>query len=274
MLPDDYKDFLNKIPPGTTGGYFKYANMMAINHGCHASFTPGHSSKYIVSGLCPSVQQQSLAEKFWNWISGPISPWRLLFQGEYQPKIYLNDGLFKGWYIEGKAQEYLPENMLKNFAILTRSFTEKNNKYIIWEMLLNKGLDPRDAFYICSSLFYGNGAITHDSTSIAGGHWPITDYTPPRKDMEHIYPNNRLNWKIFYSGQINTSPVHNPNSYYNQKINYLFELRDSKSDYLPFNPYQELSLKEFKGRFSSIKSFDLDEIIDKFNKWKSVYVKT
>lgn len=251
------------------------------NGGCHASFGPVTDPIAIGGGFLPKAEQMEIAQKFWGFITDKEkSPWKMLMQNGIELVTHPNDNLPVGWILPYETVKNTPFLLQKNFAILTRVFTEKHSNFIAWNKLLKKGVNPADALYLCGLLFpvAQTEGFSYNSSNLTGAHWPLTDYyytyKKPDGTINLAYPttNKKIDFKAFRSGNIIDNDKAQGSKGYGNGTNrdlingYFQEL--VPSDREVFNLASYCDMKESGGSFSKTSYYELDDIVDGFYRWQ------
>jgi hypothetical protein len=234
---------------------------------CHAQFNTKIVTNpvSIGSGFLPSEAQLPILMRFWDWVTSDRSPWRLLVKDI--ELVRRDNDLPVGFIFSDKVVKELPFDFLKNFCILMRICTEKYSQLVIWDKLVNSGIEESDAFYLCGSLLNNTHGYSLNTFNLQGAHWPLTDFIGSYDKKEKF-----LDFEAYRTGKIHTnnSEINNPYKplKYDQ-INGFFEQRKKSNRKNPFNLILFCKKKETKGRFTSVFYYELDDIIDGFYKWQA-----
>lgn len=246
---------------------------------CHYSFL--NSDNYPLSSVGSQFfvleETRQVGEKFWKWISDPdISPWKKLFQKGTIKLLRNKDDLPFGWTYSGKGINEVPFNFIKNFAIATRMISEKPKKLECWSLFCDKGVHPGDAWFLTTVVTGSSNSknIVSDDTmgSRQGGHWPLSDCVSKIYYHGQEKPLTRfLDFKKIKTGEVdfNINPKQVYGNYYYdiEPINGFFQDTSTK-DRKIFTLKDHCTLNTNKGRFSNASSFNIDDVIEGFYKWK------
>ncbi len=258
---EEVRKFLSSLEnvSGSGFAYWKYiGEITSESRGsvCHSGLSGKKTPLSLGSGFLPTKKQLPVAERFWEWVTDKDkSPWRVLMQNGIE-LVRGTNGLPVGWILPKKTLLETPFTFQKNFAILTRVFTEKHENFEFWYLLVNKGVREDDALYLCSCLRYQDGKTTIQN-QLLGSHWPLSDYVG--YDIHSVFTN--FDWKAYRSGNIN--PV---SQYAGLRINGHF-CQTKENNYKQFDPIK-IPYTLSKGAFSQVKEYDLDVILDEFYKWQ------
>lgn len=221
---------------------------VALDLVCHAEFKDDYNWLHQGSQLFETTENTNLHKKFWKWITHKDSPWYILSK-HIEPTYNKTSGLQTGWMVDQDKIKDIPFYFVKNFAILTRVLTEKPNNFAFWEYAVDAGVDPRDAFVLCSYFSYKNNKIEYSGergTNINGGHWPIQyldirrfTTSDPKLDKNDIWVNGC--WQ-------------------------------DRHQSFPFNKLEGLGVTR-KTKFSSVAVLELSEILNKYYPLKKEYMK-
>lgn len=260
-------DFLLKLEPkpGVNACFIQVDSVgrivnRGINDGCHYSFKSISGSHTIGSAFKPSDEEwETYGKALFDWINDPnLSPWRIFtpyLEWVFDPKRNIP----LGWIAGPEIVESVHFNFLKNFAIFCRNSTEKHYCFRVWKRLVDKGLDPRDAFYLC--VYF---KITDESSTEIyrwsvpdGGHWCLTDY--------HTGSRYKLDWEKYQSGCISTA--------ISPPINGYFITEEEKKKYSRFS-WDGMKPERRQSKFGgTLEIYDIDDIIEHFKQWKEKHVK-
>lgn len=221
---------------------------VALDSACHASFSIDYKWFYHGSQLFETIENKSLKKKFWEWITHKNSPWYLVSK-HIEPTYNKTSGLQTGWIVDQDKVKDIPFKFLKNFAILTRVLTEKPNNFAFWEYAVDAGVDPRDAFVLCSYFSHKNDLIEYSGSrgsNIYGGHWPLQN----------------LDIRRFTT----SDPMLDKNDPW---VNGCWQNRKRP---FPFYGLEHLGTTK-KTRFSSVNIIELSEILNKYYPLKKEYMK-
>ena len=235
-------DWIKTIPvhdEGSCKAYsiqiFKDKPAVTVSGGyCHALTHDHPSAKVIGASFTETPENSYMTKMFWDWITGETSPWRLLHP--IHP-VYRSNGCINGWYVTEDVISKVPFNFIKNFMILTRTVTEYAQNFYFWKMLVDSGMDPADAMYLCVyfTLDPKTNKIGNIQRTNNGGHWAITDNYYGKLLKEKAYANLpeywfKFDWKKFRKGGINLD------NKFLEKINTYFLTTLAKDDsYEQFN---------------------------------------
>lgn len=251
------------------------------NGGCHASFRSVPNPIAIGGGFFPQAGQMEIAQKFWDFVTDKKrSPWKVLMQNGIELVIHPDDKLPVGWILPYETVKNTPFLFQKNFAILTRVFTEKHKQFIIWDKLLKKGVDPADALYLCGLLFpvANTEGFSYNNSNLSGAHWPLTDYYYAHKnadgtvDKAFAVTNKKIDFKALRSGDIIDNDSLSVSKGYGigtvrDNINgYFQELVPSEREVFDVTNYCEM--KKSGGSFSQVAYYDIDDVVDGFYRWQ------
>lgn len=219
-----------------------------LDGACHAIFDNDHKWFYHGSQLFETVENKSLKKKFWEWITHKDSPWYLVSE-HIEPTYNKTSGLQTGWIVDQDKVKDIPFNFLKNFAILTRVLTEKSDNFSFWKYAVDAGVDPRDAFVLCSYFSYKNNLIEYSGSrgsNIEGKHWPL----------------QKLNIKRFTTSD----------PYLNKDDIWVNGCWQNRNRYFPFDKLENLG-RVRKTKFSSVSILELSEILNVYYSLKKEYMK-
>ena len=215
-----------------------------IHQVCHAVMKAFKGTKVIGAGF-----QETNKNSYWfnvlkDHISGPESPWRSLIHNLNGIDYVSVDGKVKGWILQEDTISKVPFALIKNFTIFCRSITEHSPIYYFWWDLVQKGMSLNDALYFCAFFQNMNGVITRYGSSITTGwHYPFT--------------HDRFDFNALRTGKLNTFEI--------DTVNYHFRNRACTIE--SYYPRADLLPKTHKSKFSTYKSYDLDEIYEDMNNW-------
>lgn len=226
----------------------KFRNVV-IDGICHADFTSNYGPHYYVaSQLFETPENSGIRKKFWSWLISDKSPWISLTRF-IEPTFNKKSGLQTGWLLDMDKAKGIPFLFVKNFAILTRVFTEKHPCFKFWELAVDSGVDPRDAFVLCTYFCVSDtGNIEYfplRSSSAWGGHWPI-QYLDLNKFLNNLPNFNR------------------------KTVNGYWSVESGKC--FNFNNLENLG-ESRKTKFSAVKTLQLSTILDKYYELKREYMK-
>lgn len=222
---------------------------------CHANLqAPSQGWKTLGSGFIVVPRTQHLGELYWEWITGNESPWRDLLVNGIKPVYSKHTSYQTGWILPEETLKEADFRLLKNFCIATRPIYEKSEKLQVWKELIDKGLHPSEAFFLCSFFrkTHGNNNLTLDYVSAQGAHWPTTA--------------DKFNLFRFKSGKPN---------YFTDRwgINIIWKDKQELSDWHDLISIFQRSGKLIKTQFSSVTIYDLDEILDIYRKKRDEIIK-
>lgn len=210
---------------------------------CHAGMKAFNDTKVIGAGFQETNQNSYWFNALKDHISGPESPWRSLIHDLNGIDFITVDGKVKGWILEEESIKKVPFALIKNFAIFSRCITEHSPIYYFWWELVQRGMSMNDALYFCAFFGKENGIVTRYTSDISmGWHYQFT--------------HSSFDFNALRTGKLNTQAIDN--------VNYHFRKRGCNLVYKPSNTLQE---KVHKSKFSSYKSYNLDEIYEDMNKW-------
>lgn len=220
----------------------KFRNVV-IDGICHVNFVSDHGPYYYVASQLFETPENSVTrKKFWSWLISDKSPWISLTRF-IEPTFNKKSGLQTGWLLDMDKAKDVPFLFIKNFAILTRVFTEKHPCFRFWELAVDSGVDPRDAFVLCTYFCVSDTDnieyFPMRDSSAWGGHWPI----------QHLDLNKFLN----------NSPD------YSETVNGCWSVISGK--YFDFNKLENLG-ESRKTKFSKVKTVQLNTILNKYYELK------
>lgn len=278
MAKEPYKkvlDFLLKISPGSQGEANAYSKIVGdteniVSNGpCHAQMLEVNNPVCLGGGFAPSEEMMPVAKKVWEWATSDKSPWKCLMKNGIE--LVEKDGLYKGWILPEKTLRETPFNLHKNFCIFTRVISEKFNRFKTWDNYVSLGVDPTDAFYLCSMSWLNDKQVTAGG-DINGGHWPLTDYTNEYNKVPAKHSTlTLLDWKAYRTGELDFTR-YNPRDnktykgYLRPLVNGYF-MHPVPVDYKPFK-LTKLPMTPVKGRFSSAAYYEVNDVLDEFYKWQ------
>lgn len=222
---------------------------------CHYGFQYRADSTAWCSSLLEHDTNKEMIDNFWNWVSDKNkSPWKILFLNDDMKLIKDDNNKVKGWVLTNTEKKY--DNyfgLVKNFAILCRSVSEKEKRWVFWNHLVSKKkVNPTDAFYmisLCLSIGPENEILTW-ADERAGGHWALTD-------LKGTFTG--LDWKKFKTGNVDKPIGPIINGYWcsnTQGTNNPIQLSD-------------FSISTKKGKFGNVSSaFTIHDLIDGFYKYQ------
>lgn len=258
------KFLLSLSSAGSTSSYWKYVSdkpSEGRGQACHAYLYEGKKPLALGSGFLPTKGQLPVAMRLWEWVTDKDkSPWRILMQNGIELVISEKSELPVGWILPKETLENTPFTFQKNFCILTRVLTEKYDNFKFWNTLVEKGVREDDALYLASCLIQSKQGRISTLVQLGGGHWPLTDSRG--YSNEAMKDSCQFDWKAFRSGNINPSRGHGPYAVINGHF-----CQNERTDYMMFDP-GTIPYKNSGGRFSQIKEYDLDTILDEFYKWQ------
>lgn len=231
----------------------KKLKLFGLSQGCHASFpsfeeNPGDF--WIGSGFYGLPNQKEYVLKFWDFLCDQEkSPWRVLTR---DIELILNSKKDpRGWILSPDSSEGISMKLIKNFAILTRTFHEHRTPLDFWNKLVEIETDPRDAFYLCRFFVLDDYGLRTSHNVHNGVHWALTE---------------SLDWEVFWNGHIYKNPNGSINGYF----------YDSHSKIRPFynhfindkSLYEVRSIKNSFGNTYEMRSYDLDKVLKVYYDWK------
>lgn len=243
-----------KVTASPAGPVKTYEYNQVLSGACHAMMREVGNPIICAGGLVPSKEQSEDCELFWKWVTSKKSPWYCLTKGI--ETVRDKDNLIIGWLLtDRKILSSVPFSLLKNLCILTRSFTERNNTWKTWCLLVKKGMSEGDAWYF-SSVFslcdYANareGLINLELRS--GAHWALTDIQQENVDFKILRGEKPVNLKAksnsvrvnlhFLAQPLIQAPVYN---------------------------VKDLKYAPTQGRFSTAHYYLLQDAVDDFYKWQ------
>lgn len=119
---------------------------------------------------------KDVSEKYWDFIMGPDSPWRLLFKIAPPEKITMEDGTLVGFFLEPSTVAKYPKLTL-NLCIAARMIGEERTTIKMWADLVDRGMHPADALYLSRMIKWSTeegleGLVTTRSHNDSS-HWPL-----------------------------------------------------------------------------------------------------
>ncbi len=175
-----HADLLQHIPPEPT----IFASCFNTKTDLNAMRAPMSPNEDEATDLA-SCQVE--AEAYWDFIAGPTSPWKMLFQHSLPEKILSEEGEIVGFFLDTKnlkGDSHGLRKLLYNFCIAMRMVGEERSTIrMFYRLKTEHEMENVDAMFLArmiSSVKNFNGEEIEDergSCSLAGlndsCHWPI-----------------------------------------------------------------------------------------------------
>ncbi len=241
-----------------------------INGPCHASLhlNDFYMNPRIACGAVnPNKEQFPTTMRVLEWIFN-ASPWEDMFKDGFEV-VWGKDDLPKGIIFSETCCKKFPADLFKNIFILFRCIQEFYTSFQAWESLVDNGVHPDDAFFLCRlfALVGDNNFSPSAHPYLEGWHWPIwyerCNYSGV-KSQKTI--KEQFDWDAWYSHKFNNLTNRNMNE---QIYNRFFMKKGDKPspDLLQVNSIQFTK----KSRFSSVSVLDSESILKAYNSWKDEY---
>ena len=224
------------------------AGIMISVGACHASLKDLKDRIVLTGGLIPVKSQMEDCELFLKWICSEKSPWYSITKNI---EIIRVNNLVNGWLIQGDDLKNAPFYLLKNFCILTRSFTERYDSWRFWANLVRKGVNPGDAFYLCSCFQQNDRGLVTLMDLRSGGHWAFT-HSREKVDFDLLRGNKQQIKEVKSDTTV---------------VNLTFLKQPVERD-IPFQ-IQKIPSHHIEGSiFSRAMGYDVQEILEAYYKWQ------
>jgi hypothetical protein len=163
-----------------------------IDAPCHAGlripesttvFASGFNSRQTGKAYRASADEEkpgvSDMEKYWSWMTGDNSPWKLLFEKSYPEKITTKKGIIVGFFLDPEtAHEKF--RLTYNYCIAMRMVGEERTSIKTWSKLVDLGMRESDALYLSRMIrpYSGKKDVGEGKyvlySSNDSCHWPLT----------------------------------------------------------------------------------------------------
>lgn len=194
-----------------------------------------------------------IAERYWDFIMGSGSPWRMLFELAYPEKILHEDNkTIAGFFLEPLLCDKYP-GLAQNLAIAARMIGEEREAIFMWDHLVSKGMERADALYLARMVKWkkGTDGPVKEWTRNDSSHWPLlsTSYATHKT----------FDFAAFREGRFN------PDTYL-ETFGWC-----QAAERQDFNLGSVASRKNLKPNRDYTYEFELDDVIEEFYKWQWKY---
>lgn len=229
---------------------------------CHASLREiPESTSFFASNFDVPVGMEVEGEAYWQFMIGPRSPWRCLYEHGQPEKLFFKDGYQSGYVMNIKdITDEKKKTLVYNHCIAMRMIHEYPKVIKSWFLLQRHGLDEIEAFYFAKMFNilekYPNYLVRSQNND--GCHWPLWfrgfEYY---LDGPEIY--KHLNFDRLYEGRPNFAgkSCHQ----WTEKVGGKF------SDFLT-NIESELIAG---GAFSKTYGYPVEPVVKEFKEWMQKY---
>lgn len=186
-------------------------------------------------------------EKYWSFMTGENSPWKLLFERSYPERIE-KDGELVGFFLDPVAA-HEKFKLCYNFCIAMRMVGEERSTIKTWSELVDFGMREADALYLARMIKpVGEHWGARDSND--SRHWPL---------LSDIYEYSGYNYK--YTKAFNFKRF--------REGDYEFGHQNEVRGWITAPPRDDFSLGTVKkaGTKNYESVFKLEDIISGFTQW-------
>jgi hypothetical protein len=199
-----------------------------------------------------------VAEKYWDFLMGSDSPWKMLFEVSYPEKIMTDDGVLAGFFLEPTMCREYPKLAL-NLCIAARMIGEEREAIFMWDHLVFLGVPRTDALYLARMIKFQKGLSgpvtqwTHNDSS----HWPLlnSEYSRNRAFDFHAFREGRPDLsrpvETLYWCQAKSRSdfdlgflVNRKNLQKNRNFNYDFDIQDVIEEFFIWQDKHDQKVKE------------------------------
>jgi hypothetical protein len=188
------------------------------------------------------------AERYWSWMTGSDSPWKLLFEKSFPGRIEDENGYLVGFFLDPTA--VLEKSRLAyNFMIAMRMVGEERTSIKTWAKLVDTGMRESDALYLSRIIRPKEDGYVAYSNNDAS-HWPLLNeaYDYYCGSIRYL---GSFNFKKFRDGDFD------------------FDQRPETKGWVTAPYRKDFSLGSIK-EFEAIpggRKFKLEDVIAEYSKW-------
>lgn len=215
----------------------------------------------------PGYEVEGLS--YWKWMTGPLSPWRCLFEHGTPEKLFFNEDKDGKKRISGFVMNNVDivdpkkTTLVYNYCIAMRMIGEYSEYIRSWHYFHDMGVPPHLALYLgrmFRPVLNEPELVTMDQRN-DGCHWPLwfsgAEYDYSRSE----YKNSRI---INFDRLKNANPTFDGKSCNQWCDKYRHKRGESAfSDFTVKVKEQIVS----KGRFSKVRGYPVKDILNEFFKW-------
>lgn len=131
---------------------------------------------------------EGVAERYWNWTTGPSSPWKTLFQVAPPEAIRDDNEKLIGFFLEPQLASTYPAHVL-NFCIAMRMIGEERETIKMWDRLVQNGMHEADALYLSRMVCEVDDSelVQYTGNSNNSSHWPLSFQRYDQNYVNHKY---------------------------------------------------------------------------------------